>query len=163
MRSRVALALAVALASRAHAADNPAAALEAPAVQVIGTTPLPGIGTPIEQVPANVQTLTDRDRARPGVVEVLDSEAASFTVNQPQGNPYQPDVNFRGFAASPLLGTPQGVSYLGSRIASDGGSFGRFGVEAETGGFRGEANQRYQASSPTRAWLLGSIAAYTFY
>jgi hypothetical protein len=39
---------------------NPAAELEAPAVDVVGTTPLPGVGTPISAVPANVQTATDR-------------------------------------------------------------------------------------------------------
>ena len=27
-----------------------------------------------------------------------------------QANPFQPDVNFRGYTASPLLGTPEGVS-----------------------------------------------------
>ena len=27
-----------------------------------------------------------------------------------QGNPFQPDVNFRGYTASPLLGTPEGIS-----------------------------------------------------
>jgi hypothetical protein len=37
-----------------HPAENPATELEAPTVEVIGTTPLPGIGTPIVQVPANV-------------------------------------------------------------------------------------------------------------
>ena len=26
------------------------------------------------------------------------------------GNPFQPDVNFRGYTASPLLGTPEGIS-----------------------------------------------------
>ena len=31
-------------------------------------------------------------------------------VNEIQGNPFQPDVNYRGYTASPLLGTPQGVS-----------------------------------------------------
>jgi outer membrane receptor protein involved in Fe transport len=29
---------------------------------------------------------------------------------RPQGNPFQPDLAFRGFTASPLLGTPQGLS-----------------------------------------------------
>ena len=33
-----------------------------------------------------------------------------MTLNSSQGNPYQPDVNYRGFTASPLLGTPQGLS-----------------------------------------------------
>ena len=27
-----------------------------------------------------------------------------------QGNPFQPDINYRGYTASPLLGTPQGLS-----------------------------------------------------
>src|SRR5580698_8024564 len=30
--------------------------------------------------------------------------------NEMQGNPFQPDVNFRGYTASPLLGTPEGIS-----------------------------------------------------
>jgi outer membrane receptor protein involved in Fe transport len=32
------------------------------------------------------------------------------TINEMQGNPFQPDLNFRGYTASPLLGTPQGLS-----------------------------------------------------
>ena len=31
-------------------------------------------------------------------------------VNEMQGNPFQPDVSYRGYTASPLLGTPQGLS-----------------------------------------------------
>ena len=31
-------------------------------------------------------------------------------VNDVQNNPLQPDINYRGFTASPLLGTPQGLS-----------------------------------------------------
>jgi iron complex outermembrane receptor protein len=31
-------------------------------------------------------------------------------VNETQNNPFQPDVNYRGYTASPLLGTPQGLS-----------------------------------------------------
>jgi hypothetical protein len=27
-----------------------------------------------------------------------------------QENPFQPDVNYRGYTASPLLGTPEGIS-----------------------------------------------------
>jgi hypothetical protein len=34
--------------------------LEAPTVEVIGTTPLPGLGVPVEQVPSNVQAVTDQ-------------------------------------------------------------------------------------------------------
>jgi len=36
-------------------------------------------------------------------------------LNEMQGNQLQPDVNFRGYTASPLLGTPEGISvYLDS-------------------------------------------------
>jgi outer membrane receptor protein involved in Fe transport len=31
-------------------------------------------------------------------------------VNEVQSNPFQPDINYRGYTASPLLGTPQGLS-----------------------------------------------------
>ena len=31
-------------------------------------------------------------------------------VNEVQGNPFQTDINYRGYTASPLLGTPQGLS-----------------------------------------------------
>jgi outer membrane receptor protein involved in Fe transport len=98
----------------AHGAeDNPAAALEAPTVEIIGTTPLPGIGVPVNQVPANVQAATGAEMQKQKTLdlsEFLENNLGSVTLNQGQNNPFQPDVNFRGFSASPLLGTPQGLS-----------------------------------------------------
>jgi hypothetical protein len=38
--------------------------------------------------------------------EFLDNNLGSITLNHGQNNPFQPDVNFRGLSASPLLGTP---------------------------------------------------------
>jgi outer membrane receptor protein involved in Fe transport len=38
------------------------------------------------------------------------NNAQGITFNEIQGNPWQPDVSFRGFSASPLAGTPQGMS-----------------------------------------------------
>jgi outer membrane receptor protein involved in Fe transport len=92
---------------------NPAAELEAPAVDVVGTTPLPGVGTPISAVPANVQTATDRQidaLPSPALPDFLERGMGGFVSSTSQGNPFQPDVSFRGFSASPLLGTPQGMS-----------------------------------------------------
>ena len=111
---RVALTLALAVSSTvpAHAA-NPAEAFELPRVEVIGTTPLPGLGTPLADVPANVQVFGNRDLARQPLLDLtdfLDRNANSVGVGSGQGNPYQQDLNFRGFTASPLLGTPQGIS-----------------------------------------------------
>ncbi len=94
-------------------ADNPAEALELQRVEVIGTTPLPGLGTPLKDVPANVQVYGSKDLAkqRPGsLAEFLQNNPTSVTVNAAQGNPYQPDISFRGFTASPLVGVPQGLS-----------------------------------------------------
>ena len=50
-----AAALTLCLAPLAHAADNPAEVFELPSVDVVGTTPLPGLGTALRDVPANVQ------------------------------------------------------------------------------------------------------------
>ncbi|HEY8623838.1 MAG TPA: TonB-dependent receptor [Casimicrobiaceae bacterium] len=94
-------------------ADNPAEAFELPRIEVIGTTPLPGLGTALSDVPANVQVFGNRDFSRQRPLDLtgfLDRNANSVGVGSGQGNPYQQDLNFRGFAASPLLGTPQGIS-----------------------------------------------------
>ncbi len=40
----------------------------------------------------------------------MNARLNGVTVNEIQGNPFQVDVNYRGFTVSPLLGTPQGLS-----------------------------------------------------
>ena len=95
------------------AAANPAEALELPTIEVIGTTLLPGLGTATRDVPANVQVFTQKDLARQrqgNLAEYLEQNPTSITVNAAQGNAFQPDISFRGFTASPLLGVPQGLS-----------------------------------------------------
>jgi iron complex outermembrane receptor protein len=114
LRARLALSAVLALAcALANAAENPAAELEAPTVEVIATTPVPGIGVPVNQVPANVQATTGANiekQATSSLTEFMDNNLGSVTLNDGQNNPFQPDVNFRGLTASPLLGTPQGLS-----------------------------------------------------
>ena len=100
--------------------------VELPVIQVIDTTPLPGLGVSLKDVPANVQSFGAReiDRQRsPTLGDFLLNNAGSVTTNAAQGNPFQPDIYFRGFAASPVLGTPQGISVFldGMRV---NGSFG---------------------------------------
>lgn len=82
-------------------------------IEVISTTPLQGIGLPLEQVPASVQTIKADDLEKQKSLSIADHINQNLTgvsVNDTQNNPYQPDVSFRGYAASPLLGTPQGLS-----------------------------------------------------
>ncbi|HTE41768.1 MAG TPA: Plug domain-containing protein, partial [Steroidobacteraceae bacterium] len=42
--------------------------------------------------------------------DFLSRHFGSVNVNHAQNNPLQPDLNFRGFTASPLLGLPQGLT-----------------------------------------------------
>ena len=94
-------------------AENKAEALETAKIEVVGTTPLPSIGTPINQVPSNVQTGSAKSidqQQSLDLSEFLDNNLGSVNTSNTVANPYQADVAFRGFTASPLLGTPQGLS-----------------------------------------------------
>ncbi len=44
------------------------------------------------------------------LAEIIRNELVSVNINDVQNNPFQPDVQYRGFTASPLLGLPQGLS-----------------------------------------------------
>lgn len=101
-----------------EAAAPPAPASDARLIQlapivVVGTTPLLGIGTPLEKVPANVQTIKGSaiEQQHPAVLtDYFERNVGSVDINEAQGNSSQTDINYRGFTASPLLGTPQGLS-----------------------------------------------------
>ncbi|EEF26293.1 conserved hypothetical protein, partial [Ricinus communis] len=108
----LAVAGAVCMIQNAYAA-NQAEVLETGAVDVVSTTPLPSIGTPINQVPANVQTASSKaieEQRNLDISEFIDANLGSVNTSNTVANPYQADVSFRGFTASPLLGTPQGLS-----------------------------------------------------
>lgn len=110
-----ALVLAASLLGSALWAQAPAPAepLTLSTVQVIDTAPLPGLGTPLQDVPANVQVHDAQQlqaQQPTTLVDYLEQNANGVTLNAAQGNPWQPDVSFRGFTASPLLGLPQGLS-----------------------------------------------------
>lgn len=82
-------------------------------VDVIGATPLPGVEIPLDKMPSPVQTAISRDIDESGAADLSDfmnRRLNGVFINEVQGNPFQPDVNYRGYTASPLLGTPQGLS-----------------------------------------------------
>ena len=82
-------------------------------VEVVATTPLPGLNFEASQVPTLVQTATREDIERSGasgLEDFLNRRANGVHLNEMTGNPFQADVNYRGYTASPVLGTPQGLS-----------------------------------------------------
>jgi outer membrane receptor protein involved in Fe transport len=93
--------------------SNPATAHELQQIVVIGTTPLSGLGLPLNYVPSNVQTAGSKDMKRQqstDLTDFLNNNFSGISISESQGNPFQSDVNYHGFTASPLLGTPQGLS-----------------------------------------------------
>lgn len=96
----------------AYAQAQQASPRELPALVVVGTTPAGGTGIPAELFPGNVRTISSKE-VRPetaSVSEVLDRSSGSVSINDTQGNPFQVDLSYRGYTASPVLGTPQGLS-----------------------------------------------------
>jgi outer membrane receptor protein involved in Fe transport len=94
-------------------AEEKAKSLQTEKIEVISTTPLQGFGLSRELIPANIQTVKGEDMQNQNslsIVDFLNSGMQGVNINEVQNNPYQPNVNFRGFTASPLLGTPQGLS-----------------------------------------------------
>ena len=87
--------------------------IELPTFDVIDTTPLGGGGIDISQVPTSVWQTNAADIATykdVSVTQTLVRQAPGVTVGNVSGNDFQPDVSYRGFDASPVSGTPQGLA-----------------------------------------------------
>jgi outer membrane receptor protein involved in Fe transport len=86
---------------------------QAAKVDVVSETPLAGTDLEINQIAAPVQTATAIDIEDSGALDLgdfMNRQLNGVYLNEMQGNPFQPDVNYRGYTASPLLGTPEGLS-----------------------------------------------------
>jgi iron complex outermembrane receptor protein len=84
-----------------------------PEILVIGTTPVPGLRLDADKVPGNVQSLYSADLEREGAANLtgaLNAQLGSVNINDTLADPFQPDILYRGFEASPVLGTPQGLA-----------------------------------------------------
>ena len=80
---------------------------------VTATTPVHGSHLPLDHVPANVRQVSGQDLADQHSLDLsgyMGEVVGSVNLNDVQGNPLQPDLQYRGFLASPLLGAPQGLS-----------------------------------------------------
>jgi outer membrane receptor protein involved in Fe transport len=89
------------------------AARPAPAPVLYPTTPVSGSGIDVEKVPAsvNIVDVNQINRTRSAnIADALQRYVPSIVVSEVTGNPFQPNVQFRGFVASPVAGTPQGLA-----------------------------------------------------
>ncbi|MBS0448294.1 MAG: TonB-dependent receptor [Proteobacteria bacterium] len=95
-----------------------AAAVQLPNVVVRGTRPvdvgpLPGLAVTTDQIPGNLQSATGRqikDARSLNIGDYMNTQMQGVSISDYAGNPFQMDVNYRGFTASPQIGTPQGLS-----------------------------------------------------
>ena len=97
-----------------------AQAQNAEEVLVIGVIPT-GAGIDKDKIPFPVQNrnASDIENANPlNISDFLRQSFSSVSLNDAQNNPMQPDLQYRGFTASPLLGLAQGLAVYqnGARI-----------------------------------------------
>ena len=96
-------------AGRGGATTAPAAA---PAAVAAPAPPDPSL-IAADKVPANVQTLSARDfdtAKAPSFLEAVARGVPGVSLGDQSGNEFQKDLNYRGFVASPVIGTPQGLA-----------------------------------------------------
>jgi iron complex outermembrane receptor protein len=82
-------------------------------IVVIGSTPVPGLIIDADKIPGNAQSLSAADLNQDGAASIingLSNRLGSVNINDTLADPFQPDILYRGFEASPVLGTPQGLA-----------------------------------------------------
>ncbi len=82
-------------------------------IDVTTVAPLPGIGVDKNILPSNVQVIKMDDVSeQPGIsfADYLVNNAPAVTLNEIGGNPWQPEIRFRGYTAGSILGNEQGIS-----------------------------------------------------
>jgi iron complex outermembrane receptor protein len=109
----IAPAAALMVCSSAWSAEDGRESAPLAQVVVIGSTPVPGMNIDSDKIPGNVQSLNAADLSEDGVASIingLSTHLGSVDINDTLADPFQPDILYRGFEASPVLGTPQGLA-----------------------------------------------------
>lgn len=84
-----------------------------PTVPAYPSTPLAGGDIEADKTPASVNAVNADQIKQTGSLNISNSlvkYVPGITVNEVAGNPFQHNVQFRGFVASPVSGTPQGLA-----------------------------------------------------
>ncbi len=82
-------------------------------VEVVGTSPLPGIGIEEDKLPYDVQSVNAETLYRSqtmNLTEFMARNLSGVNINEVQGSPFQADITYRGFRLSGILGSSQGMS-----------------------------------------------------
>jgi iron complex outermembrane receptor protein len=96
----------------AHAEESVDGDQTLPTVTVQATA-IAGNAIDVDKIPAHVESLYSSDLSRDGPASLtgaLGSRLGSVNINANLDDPFQPDILYRGFEASPVLGTPQGLA-----------------------------------------------------
>jgi iron complex outermembrane receptor protein len=106
------------VASRTRSSRVRRATVETPAAPAAGLA-VPGTSErdssliDRDKVPSNTEVLTSADFSRNYSTNFLDSvnrKLPGVSLGDQTGNPFQRDLDYRGFTASPVQGTPQGIA-----------------------------------------------------
>lgn len=111
LHSASALVVAMFAGQAFAASDQPPQSVEE--VTVIGATPVPGAHVDVAKAPYDVRSLSAADLAFgqiPNATAAMSARLGGVNVNENLDDPFQPDLLYRGFEASPVLGTPQGLA-----------------------------------------------------
>lgn len=84
-----------------------------PRVEVVGVAPVAGLGIERDLLPYSVQVAGDKTIRKAGgenLAEFMSRNLGGVNANDVSGSPFQSDITFRGFRASPVLGSSQGIS-----------------------------------------------------
>jgi iron complex outermembrane receptor protein len=98
-------------AAPARRTAAPAAPAPAPA-EATATTPVPG-AVEQDKIPSNVQTAGAPDfeySKTPDLLQSMVRALPGVSLSSQTGNEFQLDFNYRGFIASPVIGTPEGLA-----------------------------------------------------
>jgi iron complex outermembrane receptor protein len=109
---RVTAGMLVLMPAAAWAQASPPA-VKLPTIEVVESSPLSRGDLDRDKVPANIQSLSapDLDHAKsPDLLQAIGQRLPGVSLSDQTGNPFQLDLNYRGFTASPVLGTPQGIA-----------------------------------------------------
>ncbi len=92
----------------------PAQTASETAEQTVAMTPFKGSEIPLDKVPGAVSQISSaeiqKSGASPAIEDALQQYVPGAIISDVNGNPFSTDIQYRGYTASPVEGTPQGLA-----------------------------------------------------